>query len=158
MIVGQLAHKVPRRALLTVGQVLQAAGAVLFALADAPSKYWSRIFPGIIVGMVGMACSYVGSTVSMMESAPPDQQGVVGAVMSTSYQIGATIGLAGKSSSLSPRLTLHTLMCLAVSTTVSVEISRKPESSPQDGYTDAFWSVAAMSGLLGLVAICFVRS
>ncbi|KAL1752179.1 major facilitator superfamily domain-containing protein [Schizophyllum commune] len=158
VIVGQLAHKVPRRALLTVGQVLQAAGAVLFALADAPSKYWSRIFPGIIVGMVGMACSYVGSTVSMMESAPPDQQGVVGAVMSTSYQIGATIGLAGKSSSPSPRLTLHTLMCLAVSTTVSVEISRKPGPSPQDGYTDAFWSVAAMSGLLGLVAICFVRS
>ncbi|TRM59428.1 major facilitator superfamily domain-containing protein [Schizophyllum amplum] len=96
MIVGQYAHKVPRRLLLTVGQVLQAVGTVLFALADSPDKYWSRIFPGIIVGMMGMACSYVGSTVAMMEGAAPNQQGVVGAVMSTSYQIGATIGLAGK--------------------------------------------------------------
>ena len=93
-LTGIFAPKVPRRILLVVGQLMMGVGAILFALADARDKYWSHIVPGMIVGMFGMAIAYVGCTIVVMEGARDGEEGVVSAMMYTSYQVGATLGLA----------------------------------------------------------------
>lgn len=72
-----------------------AVGVILFALADAPHKYWSHIFPGMIIGMCGLATAYVGANIAIMSGARPGEEGVVGAMMNTAFQLGATIGVAG---------------------------------------------------------------
>ncbi|TFK33520.1 major facilitator superfamily domain-containing protein [Crucibulum laeve] len=95
-LVGTYAPRLSRRFLLVGGQIISVAGVVLFALADTRDKYWSHIVPGMIVDMVGLSLSYVACTTVVMEGARPGEEGVVGAVMNTAYQIGATIGLTGE--------------------------------------------------------------
>lgn len=95
-LTGLFAPRMPRKVLLVSGQLLMAVGSILFALADTPDKYWSYIVPAMIVGMVGLASAYVGCTIVTMEGARSGEEGVVGAMMYTSYQIGATLGLASE--------------------------------------------------------------
>ncbi|TFK32285.1 major facilitator superfamily domain-containing protein [Crucibulum laeve] len=94
-LVGAYAPRFSRRLLLMSGEIMSAVGVILFALADTRDKYWSHVVPGMIVGMIGLFLSYVACTTVVMEGARPGEEGVVGAVMNTAYQIGATIGLAG---------------------------------------------------------------
>ncbi|KAF8991548.1 major facilitator superfamily domain-containing protein [Cyathus striatus] len=95
-VAAYITTKVPRRIVLVAGQVMCLVSVVLFALADTPNKYWSHIVPGMIIGMFGLIHSYVGCTTVVMDGARPGEEGVVGAVMNTAYQIGATLGLASK--------------------------------------------------------------
>ena len=74
-----------------------AVGAILFALADTIDKYWSHIFPGMVVGMLGLAGAYVACTTMVMGGARKGEEGIVGAVMYTAYQVGSTLGLASES-------------------------------------------------------------
>ena len=71
-------------------------GATLFALADDPSKYWSYIMPGMVLGIAGTSLGYVGCTIVVMKDVREGEEGVVSAVMYTAYQVGATLGFAGK--------------------------------------------------------------
>lgn len=116
-------------------------GAVLFALAHDPSHYWSYVFPGEIIGMVGLSMAYVGSNVTTMAGARKGEEGVVGAVLYTSYQIGSTLGIA-------------------ISTAVTLGVnSKQPLDSPlqSKGYEASFWSLVAMHGIMIIITILFVR-
>lgn len=84
---GFLVPRIPRRILLLSAQVLMAVGVVLLALADTPDKYWPYIVPGMIIGVSGCAAAYVGCTIVVMEGVRPGEDGVVGAVMYTAYQV-----------------------------------------------------------------------
>jgi hypothetical protein len=42
---------------------------VLFALADTPGKYWSLVFPGMVVGTIGLALGFVGANIAIMAGA-----------------------------------------------------------------------------------------
>ncbi|KAJ8520062.1 hypothetical protein ONZ45_g3098 [Pleurotus djamor] len=52
---GRFGPLLPPNVLLVGGQAFMAVGAILFALADTIDKYWSHIFPGMVVGMLGLA-------------------------------------------------------------------------------------------------------
>jgi predicted MFS family arabinose efflux permease len=93
---GLLAHRVPRRWALLIGQIFMGGGAVLFAFADSTNKYWSHIIPGAIIGWGGAGFVYVACLSDAMVDANPETGGVIGAVMYTAAQLGATIGLTGK--------------------------------------------------------------
>ncbi|KAJ3552365.1 hypothetical protein NM688_g4188 [Phlebia brevispora] len=93
-LTGVHGHRVPKRLLLVVGQLFMIVGAVLFALSKEPEHYWPYIFPGMIVGIFGLSMAYVGSNVTTMSGARKGEEGVVGAVLYTSYQIGSTLGIA----------------------------------------------------------------
>ncbi|KAF8896092.1 major facilitator superfamily domain-containing protein [Infundibulicybe gibba] len=139
-LTGIFAPKVPRRLLLTMGQVFMGVGAVLFALGDTPQKYWSYIVPGMIIGMLGLGVAYVGCTIVVMEGARPGEEGVVGAMMYTAYQLGATIGLA-----------------IVTSITIGVNNSQ-PSGSLWPGYQASFWSVLGMNGLAIIAAFLFIKN
>ncbi|KAE9402344.1 MFS general substrate transporter [Gymnopus androsaceus JB14] len=95
LLTGYIASKLPRRVLLVGAQVLMVVGATLFALADDPSKYWSHIVTGMVLGTAGVSLGYVGCTIVVMEDVREGEEGVVSAVMYTAYQVGATLGFAG---------------------------------------------------------------
>ena len=69
-------------------------GCVLFALADSPDRYWSYILPAMIIDMFGLSGSYIGASVTMMASAPAGEEGIVSAVLYTTFQVGSTLGIA----------------------------------------------------------------
>ncbi|THH29152.1 hypothetical protein EUX98_g5035 [Antrodiella citrinella] len=141
ILTGTYGHLIPRRILLIAGQLCMCIGSILFALADTPDKYWSYIFPGMIVNMVGVALSYVGASVTTMSGAPKGEEGVVGAILYTSFQVGSTIGIAIVSSisfSVNQGLPLDAL-------------------SQHKGYAASFWSVLGMHGVMIILSVLFVR-
>ncbi|TCD69756.1 hypothetical protein EIP91_006292 [Steccherinum ochraceum] len=141
LVAGSYGHLVPRRILLVAGQLFMAVGVTLFALADTEDKYWSHIFPGMIINMVGIAVAYVAASVTTMASAPKGEEGVVGAILYTSFQIGSTIGIAIVSSislSVNQKLPLDAL-------------------SQHQGYAASLWSVLGMHGIMIVISLIFVR-
>lgn len=142
IVAGTYGHLVPRRVLLVVGQVFMAVGVTLFALADTEDKYWSYIFPGMIVNMVGLALAYVGASVTTMAGAPKGEEGVVGAILYTSFQIGSTIGIAIVSS-----------IALSVNSKLATDAL-----SQHQGYAASLWSVLGMHGIMIVISLIFVRN
>lgn len=140
-LAGSYGHLIPRRVLLVAGQLLMAVGIILFALADTEDKYWTYIFPGMIINMVGLALAYVGASVTTMAGAPHGEEGVVGAILYTSFQIGSTIGIAIVSS---------------ITLSVNQKLPMDPMSQHK-GYEASFWSILAMHGIMAFISLVFVR-
>jgi len=139
-LTGIVAPKAQRLVLLVSGQLFMGVGSILFALADTKSKYWSHVVPGMIVGMIGVALAHVACTIVVMEGTRKGEEGVVSAVMYTSYQIGATLGLA-----------------VVASITLGVN-SNFGMVANFSGYAAAFWSLLGMNGLIILITLLFVRN
>ena len=116
-------------------------GAVLIALSNNPSRYWPYIFPGMIIGLSGVSLAYVGSNVTTMAGARKGEEGVVGAVLYTSYQIGSTLGIA-----------VSTAVTLGVNTTQSSD-----SLAQFKGYGASFWSLVALDSIMIIITIFFVR-
>ena len=138
-LTGIFGPRIPRRLLLLLGQVPLIIAAALFATADTPHKYWTHFLPGMIVGIWSLALAYVAANISLMSIAHPGEEGVMGALMNTAFQLGSTIGAA-------------------VMTAITLGVN---ESQPKDavsqfkGYAMGFWSLVAIHGLCSImVAIC----
>jgi len=140
-LTGAYGSLVPRRVLLVAGQLCMAIGTILFALADTEDKYWSYVFPGMLINMIGICLAYVGASVTMMAGAPKGEEGVVGAVLYTSFQIGSTIGIAVVSS-----------IALSVNEKLPVDAL-----SQHQGYAASFWSILGMHGIMIVISFLFVR-
>ncbi|KIK53240.1 hypothetical protein GYMLUDRAFT_49413 [Collybiopsis luxurians FD-317 M1] len=141
-LTGVFAPRIPRRILLLVGQVFMAGSVILFAFADRPDRYWSYMVPAMIIGMFGVSVAYVGNTIAVMESARPTDQGVVGAIMYTAYQVGSTIGIAVTSS-----------------VATSVNKNQPGDAISQfKGFQDSFWAMLGMHGTEILITFIFVRN
>ncbi|KIJ40340.1 hypothetical protein M422DRAFT_60599 [Sphaerobolus stellatus SS14] len=95
-LAGVASNYLPRRVLLIGGQLLMAVAVILFALADTPDKYWSHVLPGMIIGLVGVSTGFVGANIFIMGDAAHGEEGVIGGLMNTAFQLGATVGLAGE--------------------------------------------------------------
>ncbi len=121
-------------------------GAILFALASSEDRYWSHVFPGMIIGMLGLATAYVAASVTMMAGARKGEEGVVGAVLYTTFQIGATIGVA-----VVTAIQLGVEAKLGEDTAAGAGTSYKP-------YAASFWSLVGMHGVLIIVTLLFVRN
>jgi len=118
-----------------------AIGAVLLALADRPEKYWSYLVPALILGTAGMSMGYVGVSVAIMADAPKGEEGVVGALLNTALQIGATLGLA-------------------VVTAISLGVNKNQPLDPisqHKGYEASFWSLLGMNGIMIIATLIFVK-
>jgi len=140
-IAGALAPRFPRRILLVVGQVFMGVASALLALTRTKAHFWSYMLPASVIGPTGLSIAYIGNTVAVMEHASVDQQGVVGAIMYTAYQVGATIGLA-------------------VTSSITNGVNAKQPLDPVSqyvGYADSWWAMVGVSGILVILSLVFVR-
>ena len=81
---GVYSHLVPRKILLLFSQVLMVGSCTLLALANSPDRYWSYIFPAMIVNTIGVSGALLGATVTVLENAPAGDEGIVSASASQS--------------------------------------------------------------------------
>jgi len=96
-LTGSYGHLVPRKILLVSGQVSMLVAAILFTFADSADKYWQFIFPGMVLALTGLALGYVGANIAILADVRPGEEGVAGALINTSFQLGATVGIASTS-------------------------------------------------------------
>ncbi|MFD2467937.1 MFS transporter [Amycolatopsis silviterrae] len=93
-IVARLLPKVPPRALISPGLLIAAGGMFLLTFLTPDSSYLAHILPAeILVGLGSGAVMSPSLNTATREVAPSDT-GVISAFVSTSQQIGASIGTA----------------------------------------------------------------
>ncbi|HYY32866.1 MAG TPA: MFS transporter [Gaiellaceae bacterium] len=92
-LAGKFSDRVGSRWLMGVGMVLLSASLFIFSRLDAASDFWN-VFPGLIVGGLGMAFVMTPTTAAAMGSVPVDKAGVGSAVLNSMRQVGGSLGIA----------------------------------------------------------------
>jgi EmrB/QacA subfamily drug resistance transporter len=92
-LAGKFSDRVGSRWLMGVGMVFLSASLFIFSRLDAGSDFWN-VFPGLIVGGLGMAFVMTPTTAAAMGSVPVDKAGVGSAVLNSMRQVGGSLGIA----------------------------------------------------------------
>ncbi|EIN11084.1 MFS general substrate transporter [Punctularia strigosozonata HHB-11173 SS5] len=82
------------KAIILVGLTFIVAATSLLPFADRKSRYWTFAFPAFTIGTTGVAMIFVHANIAMLEATPKRLTGTVGAMFSTSLQLGAAVGVA----------------------------------------------------------------
>jgi len=90
---GRLSDRVGSRWLMGGGMVLVATALLVFSRMDENTTFWG-LFPGLIIGGVGMALTMTPTTAAVMGSVPVDKAGVGSAVLNSMRQVGGSLGIA----------------------------------------------------------------
>src|SRR3954468_940506 len=93
-IVSQVLPKLGPKVLITLGAAFMTAGMFWYAQVDADTKYWSGIFPAMIVTATGLAMVFVTLTVVAVTKVTDTDTGLASALLNVGQQIGGSIGLA----------------------------------------------------------------
>src|SRR4051795_6113850 len=93
-IVSQVLPKVGPKALITLGAAFMTAGMYWYAQVHADTRYWSGIFPAMIVTATGLAMVFVTLTVVAVTKVTDTDTGLASALLNVGQQIGGSIGLA----------------------------------------------------------------
>ncbi|GAA2941124.1 DHA2 family efflux MFS transporter permease subunit [Microbacterium luteolum] len=83
------------KALIVSGLLLLAAGLAWLAFVRPDGNYVVDVLPASLVAALGMSLAFVPSLGTAINAAPPAETGVASGLVSTSYQIGSALGLAG---------------------------------------------------------------
>ena len=93
-LAGRLVDRVGGRPLLVTGLGLQAAGIAWIAVVTSPTvAFGSLVLPFILAG-VGMSLFFVPVATVVMNSVPPDRQGVASGTNNAIREVGGVFGVA----------------------------------------------------------------
>jgi EmrB/QacA subfamily drug resistance transporter len=92
-VAGKLTDRIGGRWLMGGGMILLGISLLIFSQLDRSSSFWD-IFPGLIVGGIGMAITMTPTTSVAMGSVPVDKAGVGSAVLNSMRQVGGSLGIA----------------------------------------------------------------
>lgn len=150
LVSSKLLPRVGPRPLVPPGLVVAAAGMVMFTRLGADSGYVTHILPGLLVIGVGIGFAISPSANTATANVEPDDAGVASAMVSTSQQVGGSIGTS----------LLNTLAAGAVTRFVA---SHPPGPSlaaqaALHSYTVAFWWSAAILAVGAAAALLLFRS
>lgn len=85
-------------------------------------------------------------------------QGVIGAMMNTAFQLGATVGLASQwYSCLSSDLLAYITSSVIVITAITLGVNKSDPVSQYKGYQASFWSIIGMHGIVIIMSMVFVK-
>jgi EmrB/QacA subfamily drug resistance transporter len=82
------------RRMLVVGSLLSAAAAVVYARTPVDGHYFWNVFPGFVLGGVGLAFSFVPVTIAGLTGVAAADAGVASGLINTTRQVGGSVGLA----------------------------------------------------------------
>jgi predicted MFS family arabinose efflux permease len=142
-IAGRYSDKIGSRWLVGLGMLLVAGSLLIFSRLGLHSTWWD-LFPGLIVGGVGMALTMTPTTAAAMGSVEVDKAGVGSAVLNSMRQVGGALGIA--------------IMGAIVAASLSV-----PPTSPRapeqfvTGFEHALEVAAAIALAAALIAIATIR-
>ena len=143
-VAGKLSDRIGARWLMAGGMTLVAGSLLLFSRLGLESGFWD-LFPGLVIGGLGMAITMTPMTAAALSSVPVAKAGVASGVLNTSRQLGGAIGIA---------------MMGAILTSRSTAALTAGASGPEaflDGFSVALEVGAAVALVAALVAGVTVR-
>jgi len=93
-ISSQLIAKVGTRPLVVGGALIAAAGVALYSGISVDGSYVEDLLPGMVIMSVGIGAVFVAVINAANAGVPSDQAGLAAALLNSSQQIGAALGLA----------------------------------------------------------------
>jgi EmrB/QacA subfamily drug resistance transporter len=107
---GRLADRVGGKYILVVGLALFAVGMGWIDLAAGLDSTWLTFLPAMVVGGVGLGCTFAPMATVAMRNVRPQLAGAASGVFNTTRQVGGAIGSAVVGAVLQNQLatTLHT--------------------------------------------------
>jgi len=82
------------RPVIVAGALIAAAGVYQLSRIPLHGSYLSDLLPGLVVMSLGLGAVFVGVTTAANTGVPADQAGLAAALVSSSQQLGAALGLA----------------------------------------------------------------
>jgi MFS family permease len=145
-----LALRVGIRRVLPVGLLLVAASLVLYARLPVHGHYFWDLFPGFLLGGMGMALGFVPLTIGALAGVRPADAGVASGLVNTGQQIGGAIGVAAATT--------------VAATYTSRYLGAHPGVAPTGGaalthgFGIAFYVLAAVAALAALASALVIES
>ncbi|KLO16515.1 MFS general substrate transporter [Schizopora paradoxa] len=138
---GPLQNKISPKWIILFGETMVFIGTILFPFSAQKDHYWSRVFPGFVIGSSGMMLVYVHSNIAIFRTTPPKMAGVVGALFNSALQIGSAIGTAA-----------------VTSIQTSIEKKDGPDGVAHfRGRADSFWFVFAVICVAIIALVVFYK-
>jgi Major Facilitator Superfamily len=124
----------PPKYVLIAGEVIAAAGVVLYSRNEINTSYWRFSFPGLILLSIGLSGFFINYLNIAFASAPPEDQGLISGILQTVAQLATALAFAIASSLIS---------------------AKTPEGLlPQ--YRNSFYISIACAGLAAIVSVIFL--
>jgi EmrB/QacA subfamily drug resistance transporter len=129
-VAQRLVTRIGVRTVLATGLALDSISLALFTQLPVNGHYFWNLFPGMLIGGVGLAFSFVPVTIAGLTGVSRADAGVASGLINTSRQVGGAVGLA------------------AVSTIVSSYATTGSPAAVNDGLTQGFQAgFLALSGI-----------
>jgi EmrB/QacA subfamily drug resistance transporter len=93
-VATQLLSRTGTRPLIAAGTLLGAVGIFWLSQIPVDGSYLADILPGLAVMAVGLGAVFVGVTNGANAGVPPQQAGLVAALLNTAQQLGGALGIA----------------------------------------------------------------
>jgi len=97
VVAGVLSRKIAKlnpKVILVIAPLVVAAGLLYFARIPLHANYVIDILPGIVLMAIGMAMSFVTTTMVTTNGASHEESGLISGLLNSGQQIGGAIGLA----------------------------------------------------------------
>ncbi len=153
-VASRLVGRIGTRPLLTVGPLVTAAGLLWLSNISATDSYLALFGPLVLAGL-GMGLSFVPLTLNAVSSVSHERTGLASALLTTSQQIGGSLGIA---------------ILVTVASHASAGRTAAPQHAPAtaaahallvrelvNGYDSAFRTGALLAALAFLAALLTVR-
>jgi EmrB/QacA subfamily drug resistance transporter len=93
-IASQLLSRTGTRPVIVTGALLAALGIYLLSRAPVGGTYVADLLPGLMITSFGLGSVFVAVTTAANAGVPADKAGLAAALLNTSQQLGAALGLA----------------------------------------------------------------
>lgn len=143
-IAGRLLPRVAPRTLLVPGMLLAGLGLWWLSLIGSPGDYWSHVLPGELLVGLGLGLVFVTVASTALVGVAAGDSGVASAVLSTSQQVGGSLGTA--------------LLNTIAAATAAGYLATDPAAAPVQGYQAAFLAGAVVLGVGAVTAALLVRT
>jgi len=139
LVTGRLLRRVSVKSVLLMALGSMAAGQLCFAQISASNNYATIVLPGLILTAIGLGLGLPTASIAITSGVDASDQGLAGALFTTSQQTGAAVGLA-------------------VLATVAAAKSAHAGGSLVAGYQLAFIIAAGMAILAGVLVVLQLNS
>ena len=149
-VAQSLSLRIGIRRVLPVGLAIVAVSIVLYARLPVHGHYFWGLFPGFLLGGIGMALGFIPLTIGALAGVRPADAGVASGLVNTTQQIGGAIGVAA--------------VTTIAATYTSHYLSGHPGASATGGaalthgFSIAFYVLAATAALGAVLSALIVES
>src|SRR5580692_7147117 len=144
LLTRRLLARLAIKHVLLIGLGCMAAGQLWFAQLSPGSSYWAGVLPGLLFTALGIGFALPTASIAITSGVQGRDQGLAGALFTTSQQAGAAVGLAILATAAAAR-TAH-----AVGTSVAGALT--------DGYRLSFLIATGIALLAALLVAIQLRS